>query len=243
MVGEFALAISTALIGGASAAVKGITTDAIQAAYTALKSRLIAVKPDVPVQEIENAIAQGEPLEQVYSKLSRARLDPDDQDLKRLVAKLCAELDRLKSDLPKAAGDVTLPLPAILEEDDKIGLVQGLPIGPSVRGRFFSADKFSVAMERAMSAEAPLRSRIVVDRANALRRAADPDLPEESICLNDLPSLVGTTGLADFWYIAADQAGRRGPRMVASLLLVAPMSVWYDYGAQAFSSLTSEVVP
>lgn len=230
---EFLVPLASAIVGGASAALTGIADDAIRSIYARLKHTLSEQRPDVPVEEVEAAIEAAQPLDEVFSLLGKVELREGEEELTELVTSLCARLEELKATSPAKSKDISLPLPLVLDEKEKITAVLMHPLGPALKPGVFSADRAAKAFSSALT---PIRSSAVVSEANALRANADPELPTDSLCLDGLPE-PAVVGLYDYWYLTADQAATRGPRMTAALLLMSPLNVWNEFGAEAFHKL------
>lgn len=233
------LPILTAVVGGASAGLKGVASDAVSSAYAALKGRLKDIGADAPIKEVEAAIEQGAQLQDVVKMLARDQFPEDDERLDAIIKDLCAKLDVLKAENPAVVAKIALPLPVTLSTEEKVALVKGFPIGPALRLGLLSIDRFSLAMASATSAENPAGAKRIVTNANELRVMADPALPEASICISGAPH-PAFTAMPDYWYLVGEEAAQRGPRMTAALLLSCPIPAWIAYGAEAFDLLSRE---
>lgn len=235
---DFFEPILRALIGGASAAAKGIATDSISSSYDALKSWMTTNDSDLSVEEVEAWIEEGKPIEEIVRRLALEDYD-DDEDLSQIVKALLDGIDELKEERPEFSGELTMPLPAVLNEQQAVALVKKYPIGPAVSRLVVSTREISAAFSKSADGTNTTEMTSIVEQANIWRAQADPDLNPEMLVISAAPP-PHFISPKSFWTQVTNEAAQRGPRMLVALLLAMPIEAWTSYGAIAYGKLERE---
>ena len=230
--------VCMALLSGATAAANGVASDAVKSAYDGLKALIKSRIVGSPVDDIEAKVIAGADPASIAESLETLG-DPEvDEDLQGAISLLEAALKIERTKDPAMAAGHSLPLPAMLVDSQKISLLQQFPIGPAVERRQFSPNSFAQSMARHLGVMDTAQTARILDNMNTLRAMANTELPERALVVKSAPD-PRFTSPDDYWYLVADEASRLGPRMVAAIILEAPIGVWKDYGAYAFHLLHS----
>jgi len=230
--------ILSAVVAGAVKAAGDITGDAVMSAYVSLKTYLAHRYSAIDVSRLERDPDDDGRRTLLATALREAGVEGD-PELEALAKTLLIQVaDEGPASSPTSIlNDRDGPLPVNLDIDSKIPLIQRFPVGPPVPTHLVPAEDLADALSDEVN---QARMVAMIKRTESLRLKHDPEGANRSATVNihDLPNPDG--GAYDFWFQAVDEAGRKGPRTLASFLLSMPMGTWMQYGRDTYKNLERE---
>ena len=233
--------VISVLIAGAKNVAQEATNDTFRAAYASLKALISTKLPNVnstltQIEENPDSEERHEALANSLRVADAAKV----QEIRTLVARLRKEVEALSQMrvgdtvwAPDPASDLSqIGLHIFLDPESKRTLVARFEVGPAVDIGLVPVDLVARDLSRDENAA---QARAIVQNANRLRKSVDPQFPEQSICIMDLPN--PDAGFFTYWWCAVNQSLIKGPRMAVSLLLNLPLNTWMQYGKSAYRAL------